>query len=88
MGTLRFDDGPTEVIVNGIRHPALGFSGALFGDYARTGVSTILMPGRSVGAFSMIGPGGGLLRNVPPHKAVILKQELQEIDWGPEIYDH
>jgi len=88
VGTLRFDDGPTEVIVNGIRHPALGFSGALFGDYARTGVSTILMPGRIVGACSMIGPGVVLMRNVPPHKAVILKQELQEIDWGPEIYDH
>ena len=88
VGTLRFDDGPTQVIVKGIRHPAPGFSGALFGDHARTGVGTILMPGRVVGPGAMVGPGVVLMKNAPPHKAVILKQEHQEIDWGPEIYDH
>ena len=88
VGTLRFDDGPTQVEVRGIRHPAPGFSGALFGDYARTGVGTILMPGRIVGPGAMVGPGVVLMNNAPPHKAVILKQQHQEIDWGPEIYDH
>ena len=88
VGTLRFDDGPTQVEVRGIRHPAPGFSGALFGDYARTGVGTILMPGRIVGPGAMVGPGVVLMKNAPPHKAVILKQQHQEIDWGPEIYDH
>ncbi len=88
VGTLRFDDGPTQVEVKGIRRPAPGFSGALFGDYARTGVGTILMPGRIVGPGAMVGPGVVLMKNVPPHKAVILKQEHEEIDWGPEIYDH
>ena len=88
VGTLRFDDGPTQVEVKGIRRPAPGFSGALFGDYARTGVGTILMPGRIVGPGAMVGPGVVLMKNVPAHKAVILKQEHQEIDWGPDIYDH
>lgn len=88
VGTLRFDDGPTQVEVKGIRHPATGFSGALFGDYARTGVGTILMPGRIVGPGAMVGPGVVLMNNAPPHKAVILKQQHQEIDWGPEKYDH
>ncbi len=88
VGTLRFDDGPTQVEVKGIRRQAPGFSGALFGDYARTGVGTILMPGRVVGPGAMVGPGVVLMKNAPAHKAVILKQEHQEIDWGPEIYDH
>ena len=88
VGTLRFDDGPTQVDVKGIRLPAPGFSGALFGDYARTGVGTILMPGRIVGPSAMVGPGVVLMNNAPSHKAVILKQQHQEIDWGPEKYDH
>lgn len=88
VGTLRFDDGPTQVEVKGIRHPATGFSGALFGDYARTGVGTILMPGRIIGPGAMVGPGVVLMNNAPSHKAVILKQQHQEIDWGPEKYDH
>ena len=87
VGTLRFDDGPTQVEVKGIRLPAPGFSGVLFGDYARTGVGTILMPGRIVGPGAMVGPGVVLMNNAPPHKAVILKQQHQEIDWGPEKYD-
>ncbi|MDA0747109.1 MAG: hypothetical protein O2954_11355, partial [bacterium] len=87
VGTLRFDDGPTQVEVKNIRHNAPGFSGALFGDYARTGVGAILMPGRIVGPGAMVGPGVVLMKNVPPFKAVLVQQQLKEIDWSPNIYD-
>ena len=87
VGTLRFDDAEIEVEVQGIRRKAPGFTGALFGDYSRTGIGTMLMPGRIIGPCAMVGPGVVLMKNAPPYKAVLLKQDLEEIDWGPEIYD-
>ena len=86
-GTLRFDDGPIEVEVKGRRREAPGFSGVLFGDYARTGVGAMMMPGRIVGSCSMVGAGVVLMNNVPPHKALLLKQETKLVDWSAEIYN-
>jgi len=87
VGTLRFDDGPVEVDVKGIRRRAPGFSGVLFGDYSRTGIGAMMMPGRIVGPCSLVGPGVVLTRNLAPHKVVLVKQELEEKDWSPEIYN-
>ncbi len=86
-GTLRFDDGPIEVLVKGQRKEARGFSGVLFGDYSRTGVGAMMMPGRIVGPCSMVGAGVVLMRNLPSHKALLLKQETEQVDWSQEIYD-
>jgi NDP-sugar pyrophosphorylase family protein len=87
VGTLRFDDAEIEVEVLGIRHKAPGFTGVLFGDYCRTGIGAMIMPGRIVGPCSMVGAGVVLMKNVPPNKAVLVKQQLDEIDWSPEIYN-
>jgi hypothetical protein len=35
----------------------------------------------------MVGAGVVLMKNVPPNKAVLVKQQLDEIDWSPNIYD-
>ena len=86
-GTLRFDDGPIEVEVLGRRRPAPGFSGVLFGDYSRTGVGAMMMPGRIVGSCSMVGAGVVLMNNVPPNKALMVKQDTELVDWSPEIYN-
>lgn len=87
VGTLRFDDAEIEVEVLGIRHKAPGFSGVLFGDYSRTGIGAMIMPGRIVGPCAMVGAGVVLMKNVPAHKAVLVKQQLEEIDWSPHIYN-
>jgi NDP-sugar pyrophosphorylase family protein len=87
VGTLRFDDAETEVEVLGIRRKAPGFSGVLFGDYSRTGIGALMMPGRIVGPCAMVGAGVVLMKNVPQNKAVLLKQQLDEIDWSPDIYN-
>jgi NDP-sugar pyrophosphorylase family protein len=86
-GTLRFDDAPIEVEVNGQRKVARGFSGVLFGDYARTGVGAMMMPGRIIGPGAMVGAGVVLMKNVPPHMALLLKQETELVDWPQQIYD-
>ena len=87
VGTLRFDDAEIEVEVQGIRRKAPGFTGVLFGDYSRTGIGAMIMPGRIVGPCAMVGAGVVLMKNVPPNKAVLVKQQLDEIDWSPNIYD-
>ncbi|MEE2754552.1 MAG: sugar phosphate nucleotidyltransferase [Candidatus Latescibacterota bacterium] len=86
-GTLRFDDAPVQVEVNGQRREAEGFSGVLFGDYSRTGVGALMMPGRIIGPCSMVGAGVVLMRNLPANKAILVKQETETIDWSPEIYN-
>ena len=87
VGTLRFDDAEIEVEVQGIRRKAPGFTGVLFGDYSRTGIGAMIMPGRIVGPCAMVGPGVVLTKNAPPYKAVLVEQQLAEIDWLPNIYE-
>lgn len=86
-GTLRFDDGETVHRVKGRREKPLDHSNAVYlGDYARTGVNAILMPGVKVGSHSVVGPGVLLHDDVPSGTMVSLKQELATRAWGPRKY--
>ncbi|HOX37958.1 MAG TPA: NDP-sugar synthase [Candidatus Brocadiia bacterium] len=86
-GTLRFDDLDTQHIIAGHKealHPAGNAS--FLGDYCRTGVNVILLPGVKVGPYSVIGPGTILNEDVPDGTCVYVKQELIRKKWGPERY--
>jgi len=86
-GTLRFDDGETVHEVRGRKEvPEVGANVAYVGDYTRTGVNAILMPGVKVGAYSCVGPGVILYDDVPHGTLVLAKQELVRRPWGPERY--
>jgi bifunctional UDP-N-acetylglucosamine pyrophosphorylase/glucosamine-1-phosphate N-acetyltransferase len=86
-GTLRFDDGPATHTVLGRREqPATGANASYLGDYSRTGVNAILMPGVKVGAYSCVGPGVVLNEDLPSREVVLVKQELVRKPWGPERY--
>ena len=87
VGTRRFDDRPNQVIINGVKYEAGKFSGVLFGDYSRTGIGAMLMPGRIIGPSSIVGPGVILMKNLEPFKMVLAKQEQEEIPWKQNIYD-
>ncbi|MGQ9631426.1 MAG: sugar phosphate nucleotidyltransferase [bacterium] len=87
VGTLRFDDQPNRVVVEGQLREAESFSGVLFGDYSRTGVGAIIMPGRIVGPSSIVGAGVILTRNAEPFTAVLAKQDQEVTPWRQEIYD-
>ncbi|MER3402252.1 MAG: nucleotidyl transferase [Armatimonadota bacterium] len=86
-GTLRFDDGDTLHTVRG-RHerPEFGANGTYFGDFSRTGVNVITMPGVKIGTYSCVGAGIVVYEDIPSRKLVLLKQELVFKDWGPERY--
>jgi len=86
-GNLRFDDGDTIHRIKGRREfPPDNADVAYFGDYSRTGVNAIIMPGVKTGAYSCVGPGVILYEDLPSRKAVFAKQEQSTIDWGPERY--
>lgn len=86
-GTLRFDDGLTTHTVKGRKEIPLHFANASYmGDYTRTGVGAILMPGVKVGAYSVVGSGVVLSKDLADKRLVYVKQDLVETDWGPDKY--
>lgn len=86
-GTLRFDDRDTHIQVNGrYEVPAYGANATYMGDYCRTGVNAIIMPGRRIGSYSIVGPGVVLYEDVPSKTIITVKQELIKRPWGPDKY--
>ncbi len=87
VGTLKFDDSPALIRIKGRKEfpPRFG-NGAYIGDFCRTGVNAIIMPGVRVGPYSAIGPGVILYEDIPPRTLVLAKQELIKKEWGPEKY--
>ncbi|MBD2844003.1 NTP transferase domain-containing protein [Paenibacillus sp. IB182496] len=86
-GSLRFDDGQTTHRIRGRREWPQAWGDAVFiGDYARTGVNAILMPGVKTGVYSIVGPGVVLERDLPDRTLVRVQQELKYQPWGPERY--
>jgi bifunctional UDP-N-acetylglucosamine pyrophosphorylase/glucosamine-1-phosphate N-acetyltransferase len=86
-GTLRFDDGAPELRVKGRREQPGDFACAsLVGDYSRTGVGVMLMPGCRIGSYCAVGPGVAV-RGDYDHKTLTqLVQQLEVKEWGPEQY--
>lgn len=86
-GTLRFDDGEVQQVIKGRRETPLCFGDAIYiGDYCRTGVNAMLMPGCKIGAYSIIGPGVILNSDVDDYSLIQVKQELSIKKWSSDKY--
>jgi NDP-sugar pyrophosphorylase family protein len=86
-GNLRFDDGDSPWRIKGRREvPTHASNAAYFGDFSRTGVNAIIMPGRRTGVYSVVGPGVVLYDDLPDRQLTMVKQELTTSEWGPERY--
>ncbi len=86
-GTLRFDDGSPSQRVKGRIEIPLSYGDAIYiGDYCRTGVNAILMPGCKIGSYSVVGPGVILTGDVEENSLIQVKQELTIKKWGYEKY--
>ena len=86
-GTLRFDDGLASHNIKGRREtPPLYANCTYIGDYCRTGVNVVFMPGMKMGPYSLAGPGVVVREDIPPRTALMLEQQLQTRPWGPERY--
>jgi bifunctional UDP-N-acetylglucosamine pyrophosphorylase/glucosamine-1-phosphate N-acetyltransferase len=86
-GTWRFDDGVRVQNVQGRKEtPECYGSHTYIGDYCRTGVNVIFMPGVKIGSYSCIGGGAILYDDVPDRTLLLPKQEHVLKPWGPEKY--
>lgn len=86
-GTLRFDNGQAEHRVKGRRERPADFANATYvGDFCRTGVNAIFMPGVKTGVYSIVGPGVMLTQDLPNSKIIMLQQETSIRDWSPDKY--
>lgn len=87
-GTLRFDDNDSMHHIKGrseLVRSSFG-SAAYLGDYCRTGVGTLLMPGTLVGAYTVLGAGVLAQGNIPSRTRVLLEQKQIISEWGEEKY--
>lgn len=86
-GNLRFDDMENiHVIKERRENPLFGANAAYLGDFVRTGVNTIIMPGVKIGAYGVIGAGTVVQEDVPDKTLVYVQQQLVKKEWGPERY--
>jgi NDP-sugar pyrophosphorylase family protein len=86
-GSLRFDDGITIHKTRGRREFPRDFSNASYiGDYSRTGVNAVIMPGCKTGPYSIIGPAVLLEKDLAAGTGIRVKQEQETFPWGPERY--
>ena len=87
-GTLRFDNGTSPQINKGhkeVPDPRFGDL-TIIGDYTRTGVNVMFMPGVKVGYYSCVGAGAIVYEDVPERTLLLPKQEHVLKSWGPERY--
>ncbi|MGI6459645.1 MAG: NTP transferase domain-containing protein [Candidatus Hydrogenedentales bacterium] len=87
-GTLRFDNGIKTQINKGHKEVPDARYGDLtiIGDYSRTGVNVMFMPGVKVGYYSCVGAGAIVYEDVPERTLLLPKQEHILKPWGPERY--
>ncbi|MCL2300130.1 MAG: NDP-sugar synthase [Firmicutes bacterium] len=86
-GSLRFDDGVTRHRIKGRLEEQHEAQDACFiGDYCRTGVNAILMPGVKTGVYSVVGAGVILREDVPDNTLIYAEQTHVKKAWGPEMY--
>lgn len=86
-GTLRFDDGETAHIVNGRREVPKHYSNVTYlGDYTRTGICAMLMPGVKVGVNSIVGSGVILNEDVEDNTLIQAEQKLIKKTWSNSKY--
>ena len=86
LGTLRFDDGARCKTSKATRDTHVGANAAYIGDFCRTGVNAMLMPGTKIGSYSVVGPGVLVSEDVPSRTMVLLQQQTVTRSWGPERY--
>ncbi|MBN1465015.1 NTP transferase domain-containing protein [candidate division KSB1 bacterium] len=86
-GNLRFDDQNSIHLLNDRREtPCFGANAAYLGDFVRTGVNAIIMPGVKIGPWSVIGAGTVVRDDVPDNTLLYVKQEQIKRQWGPKKY--
>lgn len=87
FGTLRFDDAKPSHLINGKRITPQAYGNLVYvGDFSRTGVNTVIMPGIKIGCRSVVGPNVLLTEDLPDERIIQLEQQLTTKHWGSRRY--
>lgn len=87
FGTLRFDDAKTSHLINQKRVTPYHFSNVVYmGDFTRTGVNTVIMPGVKIGCRSVVGTNVVLAEDLPNESIIQVEQTLNIKPWGSQRY--
>ncbi len=86
-GTLRFDDSESTHVIKGRREVPSHFSNAIYmGDYSRTGICAMLMPGVKIGVNSVVGSGVLLSQDLEDNSILQVEQTLSKKTWNYTKY--
>ncbi|MFP7288822.1 hypothetical protein SFC15_21695 [Shouchella clausii] len=85
-GILRFNDTEQPHKISGQTYTAKHSNAVFVGDYTRTGINNVFLPGNKIGSNSALYPGLIVEKDVPHETIVLKKQETVEQHWGPNKY--
>lgn len=85
-GIVRFDDLQNPNKVNGRYYTNRFSNGVFIGDFTRTGIGNIFLPGVKIGSNCAIGPGIIVQKDINKDQLVTIKQNLTFKDWGFNKY--
>lgn len=86
MAILRFDDTNVVQRIRGKSYSNPYTNRICIGDYCRTGVNNVFLPGVKVGNRCAIGPGIVVDQDIEEQTLVLWKQELIKKQWGSSRY--
>lgn len=86
MAILRFDDSFVTQHEQGKKYRNPYTNHIFIGDYCRTGVNNVFLPGVKVGSRSAIGPNVLVEKDIEANSLVLLKQETITKEWGSHRY--
>lgn len=87
--TWRFDNKVKEMDCEGRKEvPPYHGNLSYVGDFCRTGVGVLLMPGVRIGSYSCLGPGTIIKDDIPTNSIILSKQKQNIQRWGPEKYNN
>ncbi|MEG0694146.1 MAG: hypothetical protein RR440_00225, partial [Erysipelotrichaceae bacterium] len=86
MAILRFDDELVTQRVDNKSYANMYTNNIFIGNYCRTGVGNIFLPGVKIGNRSCIGPGVLIDKDIAENTLIILNQSTVTKDWGSNRY--
>lgn len=85
-GILRFNDSNQVQKIDGKTYSGKNTNAVFIGDFTRTGINNIFLPGCKIGSNCALYPGLIVDEDIAHGKIVLKKQELIIKEWGSEKY--
>ena len=85
-GIVKFNDAESWQKAGDKRYHSRFSNGVFIGDYTRTGICNVFLPGIKIGSNCALGPGFIADHDVASNSVIIVKQEIERREWGASKY--